>query len=114
MIKNKEWRLTAAVVLTSIGVLYYLIFLLYFAGGQPIERIHNRMTDGWPDILADNVPFVAPIFLFLGLWLGYLHNEEKKPKREPEPIYDFKINYVKTPGNFPTKKIIPQNDFFKS
>lgn len=87
-----------AIILTSLGVFYYLVFLFYLCGGVPIERIHYFMTDGWPNFCADNVPLVAPVFLFLGLYFWYSYTVRQKPKAKPEPEYEFKFTPVeKTP-----------------
>jgi hypothetical protein len=94
MNKSFKWRIQAAVTLTSLGVLYYLVFLFYLCGGVPIEKIHYFMTDGWPDVLADNVPYIAPVFLFVGLSLWYSYNKKARPKPIAEPEYTFEFNKV--------------------
>jgi hypothetical protein len=86
------WRIWLAITLTSLGVLYYLVFLFYLCGGVPIEKIHYFMTDGWPNFCADNVPLVAPVFLFVGLYFWYSYTMRQKPKPVPEPEYDFHFN----------------------
>lgn len=92
--KSYLWRIYAAIVLTSLGVFYYLVFLFYLCGGIPIEKIHYFMTDGWPNFCADNVPLVAPVFLFVGLFCWYSYNMKMKPKPVTEPEYDFKFTTV--------------------
>lgn len=83
-----------AIILTSLGVFYYLVFLFYLCGGIPIEKIHYFMTDGWPNFCADNVPLVAPVFLFLGLYFWYSYTVKMRPKPIPEPEYDFHFTKV--------------------
>jgi hypothetical protein len=92
--KSILWRIQLAVVLTSLGVLYYFVFLFFLCAGVPIERIHYFMTDGWPNFCADNVPLVAPTFLIVGLGLGWSYNMKKKPKSAPEPEYQFQFKSV--------------------
>jgi hypothetical protein len=52
------------------------------------------MTDGWPNICADLVAWVAPVFLFTGLYFWYSYNMALKPKPAPEPEYSFEFNRV--------------------
>jgi hypothetical protein len=52
------------------------------------------MTDGWPAFCADNVPLVAPLFLFLGLYLWYSHTVKSRPKPVFEPEYAFEFKMV--------------------
>lgn len=92
--KSFVWRIWFAVVLTSMGVFYYLVFLFYLCGGIPIEKIHYYMTDGWPNFCADNVPLVAPGFLILGLYFWYSYTVKAKPKPVVEPEYAFEFTKV--------------------
>ncbi|EHQ24253.1 hypothetical protein [Mucilaginibacter paludis] len=94
MDKRFKWRIQLAAILTAIGSLYYLIFLFYLSGGAPIERIHSKITDGWPDILADNVPLISPAFLVFGLLLWYSYYLKNLPKPQAEPEYKFEFNKV--------------------
>ena len=92
--KSFTWRIWLSITLTTLGVLYYLVFLFYLSGGVPIEKIHYFMTDGWPDFCADNIPLVAPVFLFIGLGLWYYNTLKNKPKAIAEPEYQFEFNKV--------------------
>jgi hypothetical protein len=97
--RSFAWRIWVSVTLTSLGALYYLVFLFYLCGGVPIEKIHYFMTDSWPSFCADNVPLVAPVFLLVGLGLWYSYTLKGKPKAAPEPEYQFEFTKVeKTPA----------------
>lgn len=92
--KSFIWRIWMAIVLTSLGVFYYLVFLFYLCAGVPIEKIHYFMTDSWPSFYADNVALVAPVFLFVGLYFWYSYTKMSKPKPVPEAAYDFRFTTV--------------------
>lgn len=101
--KTFAWRMWTAVILTSVGALYYLVFLFYMCGGVPIEKIHYYMTDKWPNFYADNVALVAPVFLIVGLGLWYWHFVKSKPKAAAEPEYQFEFNVVENTSPIKTQ-----------
>lgn len=108
--KTYLWRIYVAITLTSLGVLYYLVFLYYLCGGIPIERIHYYMTDGWPNFCADFVAMVAPAFLFLGLFFWYSYTLKMRPKAVPEPEYDFHFTTVeKSPDTITNPDYVFEN-----
>lgn len=79
----------------SVGIFYYLVFLFFFSGGIPIDKVHARMTEDWPDYLADSAPWISPIFLCLGLYFWYSYTKRNKAKQAPEPEYHFEFNVIK-------------------
>lgn len=94
--KSFVWRIWLAITLTSLGVLYYLVFLFYLCSDVPIEKIHYFLTDGWPNFCADNVPLVAPIFLCVGLYFWYSYVQKAKPKPVVEVEYAFEFTKAET------------------
>ncbi|RKR83114.1 hypothetical protein BDD43_3316 [Mucilaginibacter gracilis] len=103
-----KWRLATAIILTSLGFLYYLAFVLYLMMGIPVDKVHAEMTNSWPSFLADYVSFLVPVFLMVSLYFWYTYSVDTKPQKAAEPEYFFEFKKVEKPALITRQ---PQTDF---